>query len=126
MPIPFAIPAAIKVLPWRIIGPIAGIIAVLTLAYCSGRSDGGKKAKAALVVERANVAVLKDGLATQNAGIAAQGKAADVVAKASVKAVERGAERRGRVDAAAARVEAVQPSGRLVVPEDVRQLWDQI
>lgn len=125
--LPLAIPAAIKALPWRFIGPALGIVAVLTLAYCSGRSDVRKADRAALVVERGNVAVLKDGLADQNAGIAAQGMAAAVVAKASAKAVQRGAERRGRVDAAAARVEAVQPSVACgAVPDDVRALWGNL
>jgi len=118
-----AIRAALVKLPWRIIGPVAGVIAVLMLAYCSGRSDGGQKAKTSLAVERGNVTALTDGVKAQNAATAKQGQQQEAVAKASTKAIQRGAERRGRVDAAAARVEAVQPSGGLVVPDDVRALW---
>jgi predicted phage gp36 major capsid-like protein len=110
-------------LPWRWIGAGIGALLIVLPIY-----NAGKKAERARLMPRlelalANAATLKAGIADQSAAIAAQGHQEAAVAKASAKAIQRGAERRGRVDAAAARVEAVQPSGGDVVPDDVRALW---
>lgn len=123
MPLSFAIPAAIKMLPWRYIGIALAVAGALWLAFDTGRDNMRAKLQPKLDAALANVATLKAGIATQNAAIAKQGQQQEAVAEASVKAIQRGAERRGRVDAAAARVEAVQASGGLVVPDDVRALW---
>ena len=124
------IPAGLAIanrLPWRTILPglatFALVIGAAWFAFDTGRDNMRAKLQPKLDAALANVATLKAGLATQNAAIAAQGQQQAAVAKASVKAIQRGAERRGRVDAMAARVEAVQPSGAVVVPDDVRRLW---
>jgi len=117
--------ANISRLPWRYIGLIIAVAAALWFAFDTGRDNMRAKLQPKLDAALANVATLKAGLATQNAAIAAQGQQQAAVAKASTKAIQRGAERRGRVDAMAARVEAVEASGAVVVPDDVRALWDQ-
>jgi hypothetical protein len=123
MPLPFAIPALLTKLPWRWIGAGIGALLIVLAIYNAGKKAERDRLMPRLELALANVATLKTGLATQNAAIAAQGQQQAAVAKASTKAIQRGAERRGRVDAAAARVEAVEPSGAVVVPDDVRALW---
>ena len=132
MPLPVAIPALLTKLPWRYILPGLGAALALWAAY-DWVYDRGHDSRdlevaelvTALKLERDNVATLKAGIATQNAAIAKQGQQQEAVAKASTKAVQRGAERRGRVDAMAARVEAVEASGAVAVPDDARALWEQ-
>jgi predicted phage gp36 major capsid-like protein len=117
------IPLALKALPWRYIGIALAVLAYTMFIFNSGKQQERDRLQPKLDAALANVATLKAGLADQNTAIAKQGQQQEAVAKASVTAIQRGAERRGRVDAMAARVEAVQPSGGLVVPDDVRRLW---
>jgi hypothetical protein len=125
MPLPVAIPALLTKLPWRWIGAGIGALLIVLAIYNAGK----RKERARLMpdIERLsdnNVALTK-ALADQNATIKKQGQQQEAVARASTKAIQRGAERRGRVDAMAARVEAVEASGAVVVPDDVRALWER-
>lgn len=133
MPFPKAIPAIMSRLPWKWIGlalAVAGIgYAAYSWAWQRGH-DSRDDAFTFLTAERdaalASVADLSGALLVQNAAIATQGRVQERVVKASDKAVRSGAERRGALDAAAARVEAVGPSGAVVVPDDVRGLWGKL
>lgn len=116
----------LRALPWRIIGPAIGALLMVLAIYNTGKRHELAKLLPQIEAARANVATLKAALATQNAAIAAQAKAGEAVAVASRVAIRTGAERRGAVDAAAARVEVVQPSGAVTVPDDVRKLWGEM
>lgn len=118
-------------LPWRWILPgLGGLLAVwaaYSWAYGRGKAHEHARMQPQLDAALWSVKQLSEGIEQQNAGIAAQGKAAAHVAATSAKAVRSGAERRGAVEAMAARVEAVRPSGGQcgAVPGDVAALWER-
>jgi L-asparagine transporter-like permease len=123
---------ALGKVPWRKLLPYIGAALALLAAYHWAYGRGEAAARRALQPKLdaalASVAALKKGVAQQNAGIAAQAAAGKQVAKASEKAVRSGAERRVALEAAAARVGAVQPGKPACapVPGDVRALWEEM
>lgn len=125
-------PTVLAMIPWRRILPYAGAVlgalAIVLAIYNAGKRAERARLMPQLETARRSVEQLKAGIVQQNATVAAQGKAAAVVAKASDKAIRSGAERRGVVEAAAAAVEAVRPSGGLcgAVPGDVAALWGKV
>lgn len=121
--------SVLAAIPWRRVLPYAGaalaFFGALWWAYGNGKAAERARLQPKLDAALANVDALQAGIASQNAGIAAQAAAGKQVAQASAKAIKSGAERRGALDAAAARVEAMRPSGPACgpVPGDVRALW---
>lgn len=124
--------AARKLLPWRYIGLALAVAGIGYSAYSWAwqRGHDSRNDEVRLVTDQRDAALwsvgqLSDGLNTQNDAIAAQGRLQERVAVASDKAAVAGAARRGALDAAAARVEAVEASGAAcgAVAGDVRALW---
>lgn len=123
---------AFAMLPWRRILPGIGALLALYAAYSWAwqRGHDSRDDEVATITRerdtaRQNVATLEAAIARQSAAIEAQARAGERVARASDKAIRSGAERRGALDASAARVEAVRPSAGLcgAVPGDVAALW---
>lgn len=118
----------IRALPWKWILPALAVAAALWWVYDAGHDS--RDGEVQFITDQrdaalASVADLSAALLVQNDAIAEQGKMQERVAKASDKAAVAGAARRGALDAAAARVGAVGASGAVVVPDDVRGLWEQ-
>lgn len=119
-----------KGLPWRIILPIVGALALLWVAYDRGadsRQPEIDAAKRDLATATANVANLKAAVREQNAAVEALAKAGDRAKADAAKAVEAGQRRAREVASLKARLDALaRQKGPCAapVPDAVKDAWE--
>lgn len=133
MPIPIAIPTAIKLLPWRYIGVALAVAAALWFAFDTGRDNMRAKLQPRIALltrerdtARANVTTLERAIARQNAAIAFQAAKGRNAQQGATRAAKQGRERAPAVAATVAKLEAVKAGGQCMVAGEVRTAWSNV
>lgn len=133
MLLPIAIPAAIKLLPWRYIGIALAVAGALWFAYdwAWQRGHDSRNTEVAVLVKerntaRANVSTLKRAISRQNAAIAFEAAKGRAAQQGATQHRKNGDKRAPAVAATVARLGAVEASGRCVVAGEVRAAWEAV